>query len=77
MLPFFKKRLAPIVIAKQSEDGKISEEPQDDHADEGMKQAFTEMCKAIDAGDMDAGASALKSFFEIADSDEEGEEEAE
>lgn len=72
MLPILKKRLSPIVIqTKQSESGKIEDQPEDNSSNEGLKQAFVEIVNAIQAGDMDAGADALKSFFEIVDSDDE------
>ena len=76
MLPQIRKRnLATIILAKRKPDGSIEEKPEDPKASEGLASAFSDVVKAIHAGDMDAGASALKSFFEICDSQphEEGE----
>lgn len=74
MLPFLKKRNMPSVIISKTSDG-IDDGSSAASDDEGLKQACSDILKAISAGDADQMAIALKAAFEICDSnDYEGEE---
>lgn len=75
-LPFLKKdKVGSLMYTKRKEDGSI--EHSDEDNDAGLHASFTAIVRAINNGDMKAGAQALKEFFQIVDSQphEEGEHE--
>lgn len=73
-LPFLKKdKVGSLMYHKKKPDGSIEYDDSDNEA--GLHAAFTSIMRAINNGDIKAGAQALKEFFQIVDSEphEEGE----
>lgn len=70
MLPFLKKRNMPTVVISKSDDS-IDDGSSAASADEGLKQAFSDLMAAINSKDVDAGAMALKACFDMCDSYED------
>jgi hypothetical protein len=67
MLPFIKKRNMASVIIRKDKDGDIDDGSDAAYADEGLKQACSDILRAISAGDADAMAGAFKAAFQLCD----------
>lgn len=71
MLPFQKdkKTIAGLIIAKRKPDGGHEEFTSEDSDSDGLEMACQEMMKAFKADDSKAFSAALRSAFEILDSE--------
>lgn len=68
MLPFLKdKKVAGLIISKRTPDG--SNEIQDQDAEAGLQACSDEIIRAIESKDGQALASALRSAFQILESE--------
>ena len=75
-LPFLrKKQTAAVIIRERKPDGSSAENGTEGEENHGLKQCILELFKAARADDEEAGAKALRSAFQILDSEphEEGE----
>lgn len=68
MLPFQKKKLSPMLVAKVTPDGKMDPQGEEGGVDPGLISAAEELISAVKSGDAEAVAMALQAAFELCDS---------
>lgn len=76
-LPFLKNNrsnVAGLIIQRRAADGTPQTDPEKDNKDDGLRSCAQDLIKAVQAGNEDSVASALRAAFEILDSEphEEG-----
>lgn len=69
MLPFLRpEKMSSVIIARRTKDG-IKDEHEEGEHESGLMSAAEDLIKAVHSKDIKAVASALKSAFEISDSE--------
>lgn len=71
MLPFLnnkKSSIAGSIIEKRKPDGGLAQVEPEESNDEGLEACAQDILSAVEAKDLKALVSSLKSFFEICDS---------
>lgn len=76
MLPFLNpNRISATLIAKRKPDGGLESKGQDGDMDAGIMSAAEDLIRAVHSKDARSVAKALKSAFEMCDTDEKPESE--